>query len=64
MVPSEEQSEMDGEIIPRRPKWVPATSIKKKYQAPQLKIYGSVALLTTGGSVNKNENNGHPDGRF
>ena len=35
---------------------------KSAYTTPRLMVYGSVATLTAGGSVNKTENNGHPDG--
>lgn len=39
-----------------------ALSSGKAYSSPQLVHYGRVRELTTSGSVNKNENGGHPSG--
>ncbi len=36
---------------------------KNIYTVPRLTNYGDVRLLTQGGSVDKVENNGHPDGK-
>lgn len=41
-----------------------ANNGKNSYTKPVLTTYGPVKYLTTGGSVFKTENNGHPDGRF
>lgn len=39
-------------------------AVKKPYRAPALTPLGSLREMTANGSVNKNENNGHPDGRL
>jgi hypothetical protein len=38
--------------------------VRKTYGPPRLVRFGSMRELTASGSVNKNENTGHPTGRL
>lgn len=54
----------DSIAINTKPETCVVQRVKKSYVSPFLVRYGDVRVLTQSGSIAKNENTGHPNGRL